>query len=265
VEPVRGWPPELTKGSRNDLRKWIKEGDLDPGECELTETYQPPESGILSPRRGLSIITWRKEQTFYHPGIRTVKIEHKTSGSVFTITITGYPVGDQASYLYEFHAAIAGREKSHGYDWEGIARRLREWANEIRREYVDGDLWEAARRQKEFFTGAGKEESVNTPFTPSEQARIAEQLQEIKEYVKNTYVLSIQQAAHVEKMFGEVEDASHRIGRKDWLLLFGGALFSLILSAIVPPEAVQHILTMATHGLGHIFSRQNPPSLPSQL
>jgi hypothetical protein len=194
-----------------------------------------------------------------------VKIEHKTSGSVFTITITGYHAGDQPLYFYEFHAAIAGSERSNGYDWEQIARRIREWATEIKREYVDGDLWEVARQRKEFFTEARQENSVNTPFTSSEQARIAEQLQEIKEYVKNTYVLSIQQAAHVEKLFGEVEDASHRIGRKDWLLLFGGALFSLFLSAIVPPEAVQHILTMATYGLGHIFSRHSPPSLPLQL
>jgi hypothetical protein len=51
----------------------------------------------------------------------------------------------------------------------------------------------------------------------------------------------------------------HRMGRKDWLMLFNGALFSLVLTDLIPAEAVQHILLMTLHGLGHLFGIGAPP------
>jgi hypothetical protein len=74
--------------------------------------------------------------------------------------------------------------------------------------------------------------------------------------------LSPEQTAHLDERFDQAEAASQRMGRKDWLLLFGGALFSLILSAVVPPEVVQHTLILAAQSLGHLFGRESSPQIP---
>jgi hypothetical protein len=80
--------------------------------------------------------------------------------------------------------------------------------------------------------------------------------------VKRTYSLSVEQVKHVEQRFDQAEDASRRLGRKDWFLLFLGTVSSLILPALVPPEVVQHIFIAAAHGLGHLFGYEPPPGLP---
>jgi hypothetical protein len=48
------------------------------------------------------------------------------------------------------------------------------------------------------------------------------------------------------------------MGRKDWGLLFGGAVFSLILADVITPGMAGHILIMIEHGIGHLFS--GPPT-----
>lgn len=53
---------------------------------------------------------------------------------------------------------------------------------------------------------------------------------------------------------------------KDWLLLFGGSVLSLILTDIVTPRVAEHIFTMVIHGLSHLFAGGNePPQIPPQI
>jgi len=67
----------------------------------------------------------------------------------------------------------------------------------------------------------------------------------------------------VEAKLDEIEAAAGRIGRKDWQLLFCGVTFTVIVTGLLPPEAVQHILAMALQGLDHLFGDGGrPPQLP---
>ena len=56
--------------------------------------------------------------------------------------------------------------------------------------------------------------------------------------------------ARVEERLDAAEDASKRIGRKDWLMAFNGAVFSLFLSDLIPQQAATHMVVMAISGLG---------------
>ena len=60
----------------------------------------------------------------------------------------------------------------------------------------------------------------------------------------------------------EAEEASHRMGRKDWLMTFLGILLTLIVTGLVTPEMVQHMLAMALHGIGHLFGLRDGPPEP---
>jgi hypothetical protein len=95
--------------------------------------------------------------------------------------------------------------------------------------------------------------SANTQFTVAEQYEISKQLRAIRESLKQNFKLSTEQAKRVEDRLNEAEEASRRLGRKDWILLFSGAVFSLILTDVITPDVAQHIFMVLTHGVSHLF------------
>jgi hypothetical protein len=254
---------ELTKVQRNDLYRSVQKGGLDLVDCDLTQTYKPGRSLRMRERTSLNKAT----RMLIRDGYPVVHITHLPSSSVFTIeiihSIYERELGREPSYRYE--STIPSKILRPAFEsWTSLIEAVQEWAMTVKRTYVDPDLWEELRRGKEFLTIVQREDSANTPFTLSEQTEIADQLQKIKEYMKRAYSFSIEQAAHFDARLDAAEDASKRMGRKDWLLLFGGALLSLILSGLAPPEVVQDVLTMTAHSLGHLFGHAPPPQLPPQ-
>jgi hypothetical protein len=151
----------------------------------------------------------------------------------------------------------------HGANFDGIIDNVRSWALAIPRWMEIPDLWKSIPDHA-VVPGELIRESANTPFTPDEQATISAQLNEIREAVKKTYELTAEQSTHVDEKFEEAEKASRRMGRKDWGLLFGGALLSLILSDTITPAIMGDILMMVQHGIGHMFLG-GPPSVRSIL
>jgi hypothetical protein len=144
-----------------------------------------------------------------------------------------------------------------------VEERVRRWAEDVKHDVDTPDLWAELQREREILTGGRYEDVENTPFTSDEQAEIAEQLRQIKEFVKKTYSLP---EAQILSLRGEAR--RHRSGR--WSYRPEG-LAALILRSDVycdrlgspPPEAVQHILAMALHALAHLFGGGGrPPQLP---
>jgi hypothetical protein len=99
----------------------------------------------------------------------------------------------------------------------------------------------------------------NTPFTASEQADVSEQIKQVRDYIRATFELTSEQISRVEETLNHAEEASRHMGRKDWLLLFNGAVFSLILTDLITPQAAQHILMLTVNGLGHLFGFGGAP------
>jgi hypothetical protein len=179
------------------------------------------------------------------------RITHTPSGSVFEI----FP--DLAGRSFRIWISI-GDEPVIEREWPiGVFAKVlgavTGWGKEVSR-WVDApDLWEAARSEGAAIPGELSPDSANTPFTASEQKAISEQLKAIAESVKKTYELTAEQSAALDEKFEEAEKASRRMGRKDWGLLFGGAVLSLILADVITPGVAGHILMMVQHGLGHLF------------
>jgi len=137
-------------------------------------------------------------------------------------------------------------------DWAVLENTFHSWAEEVQLEVESPDMWEEIRQSSELLD-ASSGELANTLFTESELAQISKQLREVKTYVREVCSLTTEEAADVEKRFDDAEKASRRMGRKDWLLLFLGTLFPLIISGFLPPDVVKHILIMIAQGLGHLF------------
>lgn len=119
------------------------------------------------------------------------------------------------------------------------------------------------QREREILTGARYVDIENTPFTPEEQAEIADQLRQIKEYVETAYPLSGAQILHLEAKLDDIAAAAGRMGRKDWTLWVTGALLGAFVQGILPAEVVQNILRMTLDGLGYLLGGGGTPPLLS--
>jgi hypothetical protein len=219
------------KAQRNDVFRAVEAGDLDPAECE------------------------------FGYGGHSAWLRHSPSNSDLGI-------GGDGHDHYICRSQIGEDEpKQYGAgNWEGVPPLIQQWASGVKR-YAEisaqiPDLWAELQRNKEFLTDARYDNDENMPFSPDEQAVITQGLRAIKEDSQQKYSLTDDQMEHFAAKLDEIEEASRRIGRKDWVLLFYGALFSLGITNVLSSDAVYHILGSFLQSLGYFFGIGGPPPIP---
>ena len=170
---------------------------------------------------------------------------------------------------YPFKATVvvgeSRREPTEIHTWNAVVGRVERWAKEVRVDADTPDLWAELERGRELFTGIAYEDLENAPFTPEEQAEIAEEIDQIKAFVRRTYSLPDAQMEVLEAKLDDIAEAARRFGRKDFLVWLLGAIAVIIIGGLLPPEAMHHILTMVNHALGHLFGGGGPPKLPPKI
>jgi hypothetical protein len=159
------------------------------------------------------------------------------------------------SYVVE--AVVGNDEKTRyeGLKWVAVEQVTRAWVGQVKRQ----DVWTGNEQVKDAFTAAQGEKAGNAPFTKDEQMQITAQLQGVKEQLKEQFELTSEQIAHIDERLNEAAEATERMGRKDWLLLFGGTIFNLIVTDTVTPSVAGHIFTTVIHGLIHLFTGTGGP------
>ena len=184
-------------------------------------------------------------------------ITHAPSGSSFVVE---GPFGRHTTTTVVGEGAP---QQLEAFTWPTVVERVERWARDVKRDVDTPDLLAELQREREILTDTRYEAVGNTPFSSEEQAEIAEQLRQIKEYVSTSYALSEVQARHLEAKLDDIVAAAGRMGRKDWTLWVGGALLGAFVQGILPPEVVQHIIRMTVDGLGYLLGGGGtPPLLP---
>lgn len=213
------------KWERNSINEAVVAGGLDAIECSFDDHAVP----------------WR--------------LTHMPSGAYFLIggrhghhELTGV-VGDSPPREFTF------------YIWPNVLEKVTGWAREVKRDVDTPDLWDEVRGRQGVLTGAIYEKADNRQFSRDEQAQILEQVRQIKEFVK-TQPISEARMLSAEAKLDYVVSAASRLGRKDWALMFGGAVVSVIVADLLP-EVMEDLLTMASHILDQLFGAGGgPPQLP---
>jgi hypothetical protein len=226
--------PFLTKYQKNDLFRAIQKANVLPmAEFDVRETERNARPVAI--------------------------IRHLPTDSYFTI--------ERDADNYRINTNPILKEPVARVPWQSLEILAQAWAEEIgavlalRDKYEKTpDLWKMLRQGKDFLFS--REDTDNTPFTDSEQHQISGQLTQVEEYIKATHQLTAAQLTRLENTIHHVEEASRRIGRKDWILLFNGAVFSLILTDLVTPQTAQHVLLITVHALGQLFGHGMPPLPP---
>jgi hypothetical protein len=140
--------------------------------------------------------------------------------------------------------ALAGHAVSpQGLGWgEAVA----DWAD-------TPDLWAVDADQM-------PDAANNSLFTKAEQDEIAYWLTGVTVYARESLELSESQLA-IDNAVDELKDASTRIGRKDWRLMFIGAFVTLGLEHVLEPGVVETLMRLATQGLAGVFGAHVPPMI----
>jgi hypothetical protein len=208
----------LKKWQTNPIFKAIQDAGLDPGAFDLENNE------------------------------REVRIKHKLSESCFMISNhTGgkyeckYIVGDAEPWPYE------------AYSWQTLIRRISDWLTEVKLDLETPDLWAELQNEVELLQITYDDKIKNTPFTSLEKKEITARLKELAEYAKHNYSLSATQIRHLNIKIDYLIDSTDRFGRKDWLNIFYGTIFSYILSTALPPEFARNLFFTLLGGIGHFF------------
>jgi hypothetical protein len=208
----------LTKKQRNALYDRIVTAGLDPARCDFADDEQG------------------------------VRLTHNLTGSIFSAQLHKYE-----GYTVRKSTGDEPAEQFFEPAWSAVIGSAGVWAESVEEFMKAPDLWAELRREKKFLSADEFESANNAPFSPAEQSRIAAQLREVKDYLADRYPLSDEEISDVEVRLDEVAAAARRAGRRDWLLMFYGVMFTLIITALLPPETVQRIMAMVSHGLGDLF------------
>jgi hypothetical protein len=233
----------LNKREKNKIYDAIVERKLDPAEFDLEDTDEKV------------VITHNSGSEFeFSP--KTVNLA--------PVLVFGPIDNDDpfTSVEYEVKAIVAeginetSTEPSIDYV---ITVNIPHWLREIQLTVGVPDYWEELKRSQESIAVIRREDFENTPFSEDEQRQISAQLQEIKNRLEH-FQLPREQMSQVEERLDKIEEASHHLGRKDWLIMVITTISPVVVSDIMPPGLMRHVFILVINGLIHLFGG-GPPQI----
>lgn len=225
---------ELLRSQENDVFRALQEADLDPDDFDWRQSV-----GLTS-------------------GTSVPLLVHAPSGFWFSF--------DFANQHYARYSPGQDRlqEERAAGTWDGELGYVRQWLAYLKREYYAPNLWDELAKQRELTkaaTGSADAED-NRPFTLEEQTQIAQQLGEIKALLIRTEQLDGERERALGARIEYLADASTRLGRRDWLTIFYGAIFAWALDHLISPDGVRQVIMLAAHGFGHLFGASPGQLMP---
>jgi hypothetical protein len=154
-------------------------------------------------------------------------------------------------------------ENHYPGDWATTESYFRNWLANLRREIEAPDLWEQIGAAANGMPSAIMSMESNTPFNNDERGAIAKTLRDIRELIVTNGALTADKLRSIDDRLAYIEDATHRLGRKDWTLLAIGTLFNMVVATSLPPDLARTALDAFWDGLRWLV--MGMPFLPSSL
>lgn len=124
-----------------------------------------------------------------------------------------------------------------------LAPVLKEWLVRVEKEQSTPNLWETLTTEKALFNSVNEHTHLDDvrPFLPHEKSLISQAKSELQEYLQQTLTLSQEDVKFVHDRLAYLEDASGRLGRKDWVNLALGVLANLVVGLALAPDAAREV------------------------
>lgn len=188
-----------------------------------------------------------REFIFDDSSTTEIKITHKRSSWSFIVTggpghyIGRYTLAEGLDLPYEVHS------------WQSFLPRVENWLESLKRDLNTPDLWAELRREARWL-GAGSTRIIeNTPFTPEEQQDIARRLDKLGTDVTDAFSFSAAKMQILQEDLNYLVDASHRLGRKDWINIFIGVTVAFVLDATHAPEGARALARIFFQAIGLLY------------
>jgi hypothetical protein len=221
----------ILRSQANEVFRAIQQEGLNPSDFGWSEilSNQPPELVVSQPT-------------------------HSATGFYFKFDF------DRGSHHATFSPGDGSTTSSvYPAAWGGQLHWCTQWLRQLHRELEEPDLWSSVTEEKQLVASASSD-LENTPFSLEEQQKISLAIAEIRIFLLDTNRFAGPQVQFIEARLKHLEEASRRLGRKDWITLAIGALTNIIVGVALAPDAARELLRMAGGLLGWISS--GFPSLP---
>jgi hypothetical protein len=188
-------------------------------------------------------------------------INHIPSGSKVTLDdLSGRPVAFRRSSSEQTNYRIIAlvpesaqvRWRTERSVWNDAIKDVSDWARTVRDVTDNPDLWANLDWAREYIKLYATQH-VNAPFSIAEQELISVRLRQIADSLGEVGKLTANQIRDIRETLDDLSEATARVGRKDWLLMFYGAILSLLVASLIPPDVVQQIMMPLIHVVAHML------------
>jgi hypothetical protein len=197
---------------------------------------------------------WNEVDSEHTHDLRVSQLEHPRSGFFFRFDFQNhnhfalFSPGDGKAKQFEFPGS-----------WELQYEYLKKWLSLLKTELDEPDLWAAITQERRLVV-SGAAPIENSPFSPEEQTHIDAVVNELRVYLLTTVAVESPEAKYIEARLRHLEEASSRLGRKDWINLALGILVNIAVGVALAPDAARSLLRLAGQLLGWVTP--DTPMLP---
>ena len=179
------------------------------------------------------------------------RLTHTPSGYYFTFDRTedgkAYP-----RYMPSSKEIVETGDTIYG-KWDFVLQAVESWATILKNEILEPDLWQLSAADKKL-VAASIEDVENLPFTKQEQERITLAISELRLFLHATSPNSEKNRVFIDARLRHLEDASSRLGRKDWITLAMGTLTNIVVGVALAPDAARELVRTAGSLFGWVVS-----------
>jgi hypothetical protein len=148
---------------------------------------------------------------------------------------------------------IGSGTDSVAYSYDTLAKNFRGWLERVVSPYLrerdEPDLW-ALHSADTTLLQADSVTEDNTPFNAVELHRISTSLGEVKAFLIQTHQSSADERRFIEERLKYLEEAAHRLGRKDWINIAAGVTSNIVVGLTLAPDAAREFF----HFVGQALS-----------
>lgn len=189
--------------------------------------------------------------------IESPELVHLPTDAHFHFSVEISIVGDDREFCEWSPGDGIPAERAYGAAWDDQRDHVYQWLRNIRREFYDPDPWDSIAPI------AGSHAGDASHFNPDERAEVSTRLREILDYIGELRELSEAEKQEVEERFVvPLEDASGRVTRGQWKLMFYGALVTEGVHVGFSSPIWQQIAHFAVQSVAHLFGVPLPALPP---
>lgn len=217
-----------------------------------------PGHGVLLPTQKNHLFTvlqargFAPEDFFLCEDDNPVHLRHRYTQygcliSVGSFTVFG-PLGAMDSHTVPFRLTYSPgkaflQEEKCFRSWGDVLSGFNHWLDCLDAQFQAPDLWATISGDTQLIRLAADQD--NQPFTPDEQTQVKKALDEIKAYLIKTHNLSGDRLEAIERQLSYLEEASSRLGRKDWSVILIGSLLGMVSNLSLSADGTKDLFRFA--------------------